>query len=53
MTEQADAGMDTPKSLREYITNTVINTVPPLNGTNARWRPTTSPAWTTKLPIAI
>ena len=30
MTEQADAGMDTPKSLREYITNTVINTVPPL-----------------------
>ena len=24
MTEQADAGMDTPKSLREYITNTVI-----------------------------
>ena len=30
MSEQADAGMDAPKSLREYITNTAINTVPPL-----------------------
>lgn len=30
MSQQADAGMDAPKSLREYIVNTAINTIPPL-----------------------